>query len=215
MYLPKQNEETRLDVLHALIRSHPLGLWVSPGESELVANHLPFEIDATRGEFGTLVGHVARANPVWKRGVSVIPHLVSFQGPQSYISPSWYPSKHEHGKAVPTWNYAVVHVHALPTFIEDRDWLLAHLQSLTDHHEASQALPWAMSDAPEEYIDRMIGAVVGVELRIQSLTGKWKMSQNRSIADQMGVLAGLMTRSDTAASGVAGMIQDNLAARDR
>lgn len=212
MYLPKQHEEARLDVLLALVQAHPLGVWVSLGPGGLSANHVPFEVDASRGEFGTLVGHVARANPTWK-AARTLPDLVTFQGPQSYITPSWYPGKHEHGKAVPTWNYAVVHVHGVPTFIEDREWLLAHVNQLTNRHESPQALPWAVSDAPDDYIDKMLGAIVGVEIRIDRISGKWKMSQNRPVPDQMGVVAGLMARSDASAAGVARVIQDNLAAR--
>jgi transcriptional regulator len=213
MYLPSQNEETRHDVLHSLIRTHPLGVWVSLMDDELVANHIPFEIDSTRGEFGTLVGHVARANPIWKMAVAKVASLITFQGPQSYITPSWYPSKHEHGKAVPTWNYAVVHAHGTPRFIEDRAWLQEHVTALTNRHEATQALPWAVSDAPQDYLHKQIGAIVGVEIPIQKLSGKWKMSQNRSMPDQLGVVAGLLTKGDAQAGGVARAMQENLAAR--
>jgi transcriptional regulator len=211
MYLPKANEETRLEVLHSLIGAHPLATWVSLCDGELVANHVPFELDATRGEFGTLVGHVARANPIWKQA-SAITHLVTFQGPHSYITPSWYPSKHEHGKAVPTWNYAVVHAYGMPNYIEDASWLRAHVSALTNRHETTQALPWKVSDAPADYLEKMITAIVGVEIPIRKLIGKWKMSQNRPVPDQLGVVAGLMGRNDAHAKGVASIIQDNLAA---
>ena len=211
MYLPEKNEETRLEVLHGLIRSHPLGVWVALGGDELVANHIPFELDATRGELGTLVGHVARANPIWKQPPSPVCSLVTFQGPQSYITPSWYPSKHEHGKAVPTWNYAVVHASGTPSFIEDAAWLHSHVSRLTDRHEASQALPWAVSDAPPDYIDKMIRSIVGVEIPIRRLTGKWKMGQNRSAPDRLGAVAGLMGRGDAQAHGVADVMQRALA----
>lgn len=211
MYLPHQNEETRLEVLHALIRAHPLAVWVALAEGELLANHIPFHLDPARGEFGTLLGHVARANPLWKRPVAAVADLIAFQGPESYITPSWYPSKHEHGKAVPTWNYAVVHAYGTPTFIEDRAWLRAHVTALTDRHEAGQALPWAVSDAPEDYLDKQLTAIVGVEIPIQKLVGKWKMSQNRSMPDQLGVAAGLLAKGDAQASAVASVIQKNLA----
>lgn len=212
MYTPKPNEETRIDVMHALILAHPLGVWVSLGDAGLVANHIPFEIDATRGECGTLVGHVARANPIWKQIASDVPSLITFQGPQSYVTPSWYPSKHEHGKAVPTWNYAVVHAHGAPTFIQDRTWLHEHVSSLTNRHEASQVLPWAVSDAPADYLEKQIGAIVGVEIPIQKLEGKWKLSQNRSTPDQLGVIAGLMARSDGQAADVAALMQHRMSA---
>jgi transcriptional regulator len=213
MYTPKQNEETRVGVMHALIRSHPLGVWVSLGDGELAANHIPFEIDPTRGDFGTLVGHVARANPVWKQAQTAVLSLVTFQGPQSYITPSWYPSKHEHGKAVPTWNYAVVHAYGTPSFIEDRVWFHSHVSALTNRHEATQALPWAVSDAPTDYIERMVGAIVGVEIPLQKLVGKWKMNQNKSTPDQLGVVAGLMARGGSQALDVATTIQKNLSAQ--
>lgn len=209
MYLPKVNEETRTEVMHALVRAHPLGLWVSLGDGELLVNQVPFELDATRGEFGTLVGHVARANPIWKRAPSEVPSLVTFQGPQAYITPSWYPSKHEHGKAVPTWNYAVVHAHGTPLFIEDRAWLREQVTRLTDRHEASQALPWSVSDAPADYMDKMLAAIVGVEIPIQRMVGKWKMGQNRPAPDQLGMVAGLMARGGEAAD-VAQIIHRNM-----
>lgn len=210
MYTPKQNEETRTDVLHALIMAHPLGVWVSIGKGELVANHIPFDIDPGRGEFGTLVGHVARANPIWREPASAVPGVVSFQGPQAYVTPSWYPSKHEHGKAVPTWNYAVVHAHGIPSFIQDKAWLHNHVSRLTTRHEASQALPWAVSDAPADYIDKMIGSIVGVEIPIGRLEGKWKMGQNRSESDQLGVVAGLIAKRDPLAAGVAEIMRQNI-----
>lgn len=209
MYTPRQNEETRIDVMHALIRAHPLGVWVSMGDGELIANHIPFDIDPARGEFGTLVGHVARANPIWRQPPSAVPSIVTFQGPQSYITPSWYPSKHEHGKVVPTWNYAVVHAHGVPAFIQDKAWLHAHVSSLTSRHEASQALPWAVSDAPANYLDKMISAIVGVEIPIARLSGKWKMSQNRTESDQLAVVAGLLAKRDPQAAGVAEVMRSN------
>jgi transcriptional regulator len=210
MYLRNQNEETRTEVMQSLIRAHPLGVWVCLGDGELLANHIPFDIDVARGEFGTLVGHVARANPIWRQAPSTVPSLVTFQGPQSYISPSWYPSKHEHGKAVPTWNYAVVHAYGVSAFIEDKAWLHEHVNSLTDRHEASQALPWAVSDAPADYLEKMIGAIVGVEIPIQKLAGRWKMGQNRSTPDQLGVVAGLLGKKDPQATSVAAVMQENL-----
>jgi len=207
MYNPKQNEETRTEVMHSLIRTHPLGAWISMGDGELIANHIPFDIDPARGEFGTLVGHVARGNPIWRNPPSAIPTLVIFQGPQVYITTSWYPSKHEHGKAVPTWNYAVVHAVGVPVFIQDSAWLHQHVSRLTDRHEASQALPWSVSDAPADYVDKQLAAIVGVEIPISKLTGKWKMSQNRSMPDQLGVVAGLLARKDPRAADVAAVMQ--------
>jgi transcriptional regulator len=170
-------------------------------------NHVPFLLDPARGAFGTLVGHVARANPVWRRGRGAVPDLVTFQGPQAYVSPSWYPSKHEHGKAVPTWNYAVVHAHGVPAFIDDKAWLHAQVTRLTQTHEAARPAPWAVGDAPADYIDAMLGSIVGVEIPIDQLVGKWKMSQNRSVADQHGVVTGLLETQDAQAAAVAGVMR--------
>jgi transcriptional regulator len=194
VYVPKANEESDVGALHALMRAHPLGTWVALSEGELIANHIPFLLDATRGEHGTLIGHVARANTIWQTHSRNLPSIITFHGPQTYITPSWYPGKHAHGKEVPTWNYTVVHAYGVPNVIEDRDWLLKHVSQLTDTHEAKQALPWKVSDAPVEYVDRLLNAIVGIEIPITKLIGKWKASQNRSEADRLGVAAGLMNQ---------------------
>ena len=200
MYVPKANVETRVEVLHALIRAHPLGTWTSFDGDDLVTNHVPFRLEADRGPHGTLVGHVARANPIWSASLSMVRSVVSFQGPQAYVTPTWYPSKHEHGKTVPTWNYAVVHVRGVPTFIHDRDWLHAQVSLLTDTHEAAEAHPWAVKDAPADYVERQLNAIVGVEIPIEVLIGKWKASQNRPSADRAGVVDGLRARGDHASA---------------
>jgi transcriptional regulator len=181
MYVPPHFAETDPDVLRALIRAHPLGTWVT---RDLVVNHIPFLM-----RDGMLVGHVARANDVWKNlaGESV----VIFQGPEAYITPSWYASKREHGKVVPTWNYAVVHAHGTPRAIEDRDWLYALVTELTDANEASRPRPWKVTDAPAEFVRAQLGAIVGIEIAVERLVGKWKASQNRSAADRRGVIEGL------------------------
>lgn len=200
MYVPKANEETRLEVLHALIRAHPLGTWTVFDGADLVTNHVPFQLDAARGPLGTLLGHVARANPVWRAPASAVRGVVAFQGPQAYVTPTWYPSKREHGKTVPTWNYAVVHVRGVPTFTHDRDWLHAHVSRLSDAHEAAERAPWAVADAPADFVEKQLGAIVGVEIPIEALVGKWKASQNRSAADRSGVVAGLRGRGDHASA---------------
>jgi len=210
MYLPKIHEETRLDVLHALIRAHPLATWVAADQGELVVNHIPFHLDASRGSFGTLVGHVARANPIWK-AASALPHVAVFRGPQTYVTPNWYATKHEHGKAVPTWNYVVVAAHGRPTFIEDRDWLRELLRQLTDEQEASQALPWTIDDAPADFIEKMLTAIVGVEIPIERIQGKWKTSQNRPEADRLGVMAGLSGKGDDASLAMAALVREHVA----
>ncbi len=195
MYLPSQFEETRLDVLHQLMRSHPLGTFVVLGNGELIANHMPFLIDSRQGPCGTLRAHVARSNPVWKQLGTPVEAIVVFQGPDSYITPSWYPSKHADGRAVPTWNYAVVHAYGQPRAIDDAAWLLEHVTQLTAEHEAGQALPWKVSDAPQDYRDQMISRIVGIEIPLSKIQGKWKVSQNRPLADRLGVAAGLQSRA--------------------
>jgi transcriptional regulator len=205
VYLPKLFEETRPEVLHALIRAHPLGAWVAWSGDGLVANNIPFLLDAQRGELGTLCCHVARPNPVAALAGKV-PSVVSFQGPQTYVTPSWYPSKQADGKVVPTWNYAVVHVHGHATFIDDRVWLLQHVGQLTDAQESGREHPWQVGDAPADYIDRMVRAIVGVEIRIERIEGKWKTSQNRNEADKRGVLQGLHERGDDQSLAMASLV---------
>lgn len=210
MYVPKYYEETEISVLHALIRAQPLGTWVTHSDGELIANHIPFLIDPSRGTQGTLIGHVARANPAWQSFSKTINSVVAFQGPQTYITPSWYPSKHAHGKAVPTWNYAVVHAHGIPRAIEDRDWLLQHVNQLTDVHESDQALPWKVSDAPREFTEKLLQEIVGIEIPIAKLVGKWKVSQNRPASDKLGVVAGLIARDDTQSKEMASLVSQHV-----
>jgi len=161
------------------------------GQTELIANHIPLLLDSTQGQHGTLRGHVARSNPVWRNFDSPLEALAVFQGPQAYVSPSWYPSKQADGKVVPTWNYAVVHAYGKPQVMEDPQWLHGHLTRLTAEHESGRSEPWHVADAPEDYIQQMMKGVVGIEMRIDRIQGKWKVSQNRRIADRLGVIAGL------------------------
>jgi transcriptional regulator len=207
VYLPSVHEEKDIAVLQALIRAHPLGTWATQGEGELIVNHVPFLIDSSRGKYGALVGHVARANTVWQRFSKTMPSVVIFQGADCYITPSWYPSKRAHGNVVPTWNYVVAHAHGLPRAIDDKAWLVAHLNQLTDIHEAAQTLPWKVSDAPAEFIDSMIGRVVGIEIPISRLIGKWKLSQNRTMPDRLGVVAGLSARGDPESKAMAELVR--------
>jgi transcriptional regulator len=215
MYVPKHHEESDTSVLHALIRAQPLGTWVTLGDGVLLSNHIPFLVDSTRGDYGTLIGHVARANPAWQAFSKTVDSMVAFQGPQTYITPSWYPSKHAHGKAVPTWNYAVVHAHGMPRAIEDRDWLMQHLNELTDVHEADQALPWKVADAPAEFTDKLLRMIVGIEIPIARLVGKWKVSQNRPDADKLGVIAGLTGRDDAQSKGMASLVGQHVSMTKR
>ncbi|HJV85855.1 MAG TPA: FMN-binding negative transcriptional regulator [Noviherbaspirillum sp.] len=196
MYIPKQFEETRQEVLHGLMKAHPLATLVVAGESGLVVNHIPLQVCGSEGEFGILRGHMARANPMWRQLAGAAEAVAIFQGPDSYITPSWYPSKHVDGKAVPTWNYAVVHAHGRPRVVEDAAWLLNHLTAMTDEQENGEALPWKVADAPRDFIEQMMSAIVGIEISIVRLEGKWKVSQNRPAQDREGVVAALHERGD-------------------
>ncbi|MBC8073291.1 MAG: FMN-binding negative transcriptional regulator, partial [Deltaproteobacteria bacterium] len=197
MYQPAHFQETRLPVLHDLIRAYPLATLVTLDTSGLVANLIPMEIDASVGELGVLRGHVARGNPVWKSHRAEVEAMALFAGPHDYITPSYYATKAETGKVVPTWNYATVHAYGPLRAIDDPAWLRAFLEQLTHRHEAE--LPahqprWQVSDAPASYIDGLLQAIVGIEIPITRFEGKWKVSQNRSVADRAGVAAGLAER---------------------
>ena len=207
MYTPEHFEERDITVLHALIRVHPLGAWVTHASEGLVVNHIPFLVDSTRGEYGTLIGHVARANSIWKSLTEERACVVIFQGPQTYITPSWYASKQVHGKVVPTWNYAVVHAHGVSCAIDDRAWLLKHVTELSDLHESERAVPWSVSDAPPDFIDSMLKAIIGIEIPISTLVGKWKTSQNRPLPDKLGTIAGLHERGDASSKQMAALVQ--------
>ena len=192
MYLPKHFEETRPEPLHELIRTQPLGLLVTLNDAGLQANNVPFVLDADpAGGPGILRAHVARANPLWRETRTEVEALVVFQGPQAYVSPNWYPSKAEHGKVVPTWNYIMVQARGTLRAIDDPAWVHAFVARLTTRHEATQAKPWAITDAPPEFIETMTRAIVGIELTLTALTGKWKVSQNRSAVDRAGVAGAL------------------------
>lgn len=179
--------------MHALMRARPFAALVSSGASGLYGTHLPTVLKAD-GANGTIECHLARANPHWKDLAAGNEALMIFQGAQGYITPNWYPSKALHAKAVPTWNYAVVHAYGRPEVMQDKDWLRRHVGELTDQQEASEAAPWAVSDAPEAYVDVMLRGIVGFRFAITRLEGKWKMSQNRETDDREGVVAGLRAR---------------------
>ena len=198
MYLPKHFEETRPERLHGFIAAHPLGLLITQDSRGLVANPIPFLLQAQRGAKGTLIGHVARANPVWRETVAATQALVVFQGAQGYISPGWYASKKEHGKVVPTWNYSTVQARGPLQVHDTPDAVRAVVHALTTHHEAGQRAPWAMADAPADYIETMIAAIVMIEVPIVELVGKFKLGQNRGTADRVGAEDGLIDRGNTA-----------------
>ncbi len=207
MYAPKHFEETRVDVLQDLIRTYPFGALVTMTPGGLDANHIPFEVDPTPGPFGTLRGHVARANPVWRDVAPAAAALVIFQGVDGYVSPAWYPTKAETGKVVPTWNYAVVHAHGVPRFIDDPAWLRAFVEKLTSRHEAGRREPWKITDAPADYIDKQVGAIIGLEMPITRLIGKWKVSQNRPPEDQDGVVQGLLRERGESGAAMADLVR--------
>jgi transcriptional regulator len=187
MYLPKHFEQHDAAALEGLMREHPLATLVTQQDGGVTADHLPLEYDAARR---TLRGHVARANPLW-RSAAGQPVLAIFRGAEAYITPSWYPSKAQTHKVVPTWNYTVVHAHGVLQAIEDASWLHDLVSRLTGHHEATRTAPWAVSDAPEDYVQQMLRAIVGIEIPVDRLIGKWKTSQNRSAEDREGVARGL------------------------
>lgn len=188
MYIPKANLETRLPVLQAMMRAHPLAAVVTLGAEGLVASHIPLVYEEAEGaEFGVLNGHVSRANPQWKDLAKGVDALAIFAGPQHYVSAGWYPGKAEDGKVVPTWNYVTVHAYGPLRVVEEAAWLMKHLTALTDTHEASSAVPWKVSDAPAEFIASQMRGIVGFELPIRRLEGKWKVSQNRSERDRAAV----------------------------
>ena len=191
MYIPRANEEKRLPVLHALIVAQPLASLVTLGASGLFASHIPMVLEDDGSEYGLLKGHISRANTQARDLISKVDALAIFAGPQHYISASWYPGKLEDGKEVPTWNYAVVHAYGALVLREDPAWLLAHLTSLTDQHEAASALPWKVSDAPKDFIQSQLKGIIGLELPIRRLEGKWKVSQNRTERDRAAVVEGL------------------------
>jgi transcriptional regulator len=196
MYRPTAFRQDDLATLHREIAACGLATIVSQGADGLQASHLPLLLAPDEGEFGTLYGHFARANPHWQALAAGGETLVICNGPDAYVSPGWYPSKAEHHKAVPTWNYIAVHARGRAEVFDDGERLLQLVSRLSERHESGRAQPWAVSDAPREYIDAMLRAIVGFALPIQRLDGQWKLSQNRSAADQAGVREGLASSSD-------------------
>ena len=210
MYVPRHFAETRVEVLHELIRRHPLGTLVVAAPEGLEASHVPFEIDAEPAPFGTLRCHVARANPIWQQIAADRPVLVVFQGEAGYVSPSWYAGKQENGKVVPTWNYAAVHASGIAKAIQDAAWLRRMVEDLTNRHEQGRTDPWQVSDAPADYVEKLLGAIVGIEIAVTRMLGKWKFSQNRPAADRQGVIAGLERDGTAAQIDVAAVIKTTL-----
>lgn len=196
MYLPEHFRETRTESLHAIVREHPFGMLVTHSALGLDADHLPFELDATRGPLGTLQTHVARANPLWTSIPGGAEVMVVFRGPHGYVSPGWYPSKHETHRQVPTWNYEVVHAHGTLRIVDDQKFVRGVVARLTRSQEASEPKPWKMGDAPPEYLDQMLTMIVGIEVQLSRLEGKRKLSQNKDARDREGVVEKLRQRAE-------------------
>jgi transcriptional regulator len=193
MYQPDHFRVDNLQRMHSLMRARPFVTLVSAGLAGLYATHLPTVLKDEE-PYGLIECHLARANPHWKDLAAGDEALMIFQGPEGYITPNWYPSKAEHGKVVPTWNYAVVHAYGRPEVMQDQDWLHRHVAELTAQQETNEAKPWALSDAPEPFIEVMLRGIVGFRFVITRIEGKWKMSQNRDMKDRNGVVEGLGKR---------------------
>jgi transcriptional regulator len=203
MYNPPHFKEDRAPLLQAAMRQAGLATLVTFGAAGLEASHVPMLFDAEPAPSGSLQGHISIANPQWRQGDNAVPALAIFLGPDAYISPAWYETKRQTGKVVPTWNYVSIHAYGQARFFREADRLLEHVTRLTARREADRPQPWAVSDAPAEYIDGLLKGIVGFELRIERLEGKWKMGQNRPAADQAGAIAGLNREGGAAGSAVA------------
>lgn len=208
MYNPSHFREERVDVLYQLIRANPLATLITFGSEGLAANHIPMLLRADPAPFGTLVGHVSRANPVWRDLRAGVDALAIFQGPDSYISPSWYPSHQETGRVVPTWNYAVVHAHGPLGVFEDPALLDRHVRELTGIEEARMPRPWLPEEAPPDFLRDMLKGIVGLEIPIARLEGKWKVNQNRLPQDRAGAVEGLRALGDPASASMADLITE-------
>lgn len=208
MYLPAHFAEERPEELHRLIADRPLGILVTLGQDGLTANHIPFELDAGAGPHGTLRGHVARANAVWHDHAPDHGALVIFGGPSAYISPNWYPTKAETHRHVPTYNYTTVHAYGPLVVHDDPKWLRGVVGRLTKLMEAGQTQPWKMGDAPHDFIEGMLQNIVGIEIPLTRLVGKWKISQNRLPIDRQGAATGLRASGGAEGEALAGLIEE-------
>lgn len=208
MYVPSVFREERIEVLHQAMRDIAAATIVSQGPDGLIATHVPIELDAAVGTHGCLRCHFARANPHAEIVAQGGELLAIFQGPQGYVTPSWYPSKQQSGKVVPTWNYVAIHAYGTATPLADLDALKGHLSRMTAGHEAGYAQPWGVADAPEDFIDGMCKAIVGLEISLSRIEGKWKLSQNRSPSDRAGVVAGLRAAGEPASEAMADLVEN-------
>ncbi len=208
MFQPPIFREERTDVMQALMREHPFATVVSSATGTLTADHVPLVLHGDQGERGLLRGHVAAGNPLFRETDEAFEVLTIFHGPQSYVTPSWYASKREHGKVVPTWNYVVVHARGTLRFVRESDWLLAHLHDLTTQHESHRSAAWAVSDAPHDFVARQLKGVVGFEIEIADLAGTWKVSQNKNAADREGVETGLRGENGPQKASVSELVKE-------
>jgi transcriptional regulator len=206
MYQASHFQETRLEVLQALVASKPLCTLVTLSDEGLVADQIPLLLLPAEGAPGTLVGHVARANPLWRTTRLETPVLAIFQGPQHYVSPSWYPTKQETGKAVPTWNYVVVQARGVLRIHDDAAWVRQQVTQLTQKQERSSAKPWAVDDAPPDYMESMLKAIVGISIEVTQWSGKWKVSQNQPAVNRAGVVQALGGLSEANAQDMAALV---------
>lgn len=207
MYVPKHTEQLSLSAMHGLIREYPLASLITCSDGGPEANHIPLHLNDTPGPYGCLTGHVARANPLLKDLPCALDSLAIFHGPNTYVSPSWYASKAHSGREVPTWNYIVVHAYGQLRVIDDREWLRSQLEILTHDHESPLSHPWSLSDAPRDYIEKMMNAIVGIELVIARLLGKWKISRNQTQENQHSVMAALRASGQHAALEIAKLME--------
>lgn len=208
MYIPAHFEQPNIEIMHELMRARPLATLVTLSSNGIDANHIPLHLSGEPSPFGTLRGHVARSNPLWRDVLPDTDVLAIFHGPDSYISPSWYASKQEHGKVVPTWNYTVVHAYGTLRIMDDATWTRCQLEALTHHNEAGLPEPWAVSDAPHDFSEKLIAAIVGIELVITRLSGKWKVSQNQPSDNQASVVQGLKATGQSDALAMAELVEN-------
>ena len=214
MYVPRQFEEKRVEVLHGLIRAYPLATLITHSPDGLHANHVPLQLSESPAPHGTLRGHIARANPLMRQLTGSFETLAIFHGPQAYVTPSLYATKKETGKVVPTWNYSVVYAYGSLRVVDNAAWLRAQLEALTDQNEASFDDPWAVSDAPEDHIKKVMAAIVGIEMVINRLLGKWKVSQNQPKRNQTGVISGLKASGLPESEAMAALVEARVDSAD-
>ncbi len=210
MFLPGVFREDRPEIQYQLMREHCLGALTAVTDDGIEVDHLPFLIPQPYDKIPVLQTHVSRRNTIWERLNPDREVVVVFQGPEHYISPTWYPGSKTHGKVAPSWNYMVVHAYGMVRVQENQDWLMRHLHELTEQQEAQRSGPWKMTDSPEGYAEHLSQQVVGIEISVSRMPGKWQVSQHRSIPDRMGVINGLRAENSSSALTIADLIQENL-----